>query len=244
MSGSKERILIVEDEPTMQRVLHDCLARFGYRVIAAADGEEGLTRARQEEPDLILLDVMMPKLDGFALCAELRRVGLQTPILFLSAKASIDDRVRGLDRGGDDYLSKPFSREELLARVRALLRRAKNVTPNIDSLKLGAATIDFVRQKANKAGQELRLSRKEMGMLKLLAERDGGVVSRQEFLDLVWGYAAFPTTRTVDRHIVGLRQKFEPCPDRPQHILTVHGVGYRLVTEALGKSERLQKGNN
>ena len=224
----KERILIIEDEASMRRALEDCLSRHEYRVVVANDGDEGLRRAISEKPDLILLDVMMPKLDGFALCAELRRLGMSLPILFLSAKASVDDRVRGLDHGGDDYLSKPFSQSELLARVRALLRRGKDLDDSLSSLQLGDSEIDFGRRTAKRRGKLVPLSRKEFGMLQLLAQRRGKVVSRQEFLDLVWGYAAYPTTRTVDRHIVGLRQKFEPTPEKPQYIVTAHGVGYRL----------------
>lgn len=244
---SDERILIIEDELAMRQVLCDCLARHGYRVISAVDGDSGLSRVCDEKPDLILLDVMMPKLDGFALCQEIRRLGHQMPILFLSAKASVSDRVKGLDSGGDDYLPKPFSREELLARVRALLRRKQNDLDSFDSVEIGEATIDFVRQCASRNGRAIPLSRKEIGILKLLTERKGAVVCRQEFLDLVWGYAAFPTTRTVDRHIVGLRQKFEAIPETPRFILTVHGVGYRLVCEDRSDSldeKTLQNGNN
>ena len=168
---SDERILIIEDELAMRQVLCDCLARHGYRVISAVDGDSGLSRVCDEKPDLILLDVMMPKLDGFALCQEIRRLGHQMPILFLSAKASVSDRVKGLDSGGDDYLPKPFSREELLARVRALLRRKQNDLDSFDSVEIGEATIDFVRQCASRNGRAIPLSRKEIGILKLLTER-------------------------------------------------------------------------
>lgn len=244
---SEERLLVIEDEVAMRQVLCDCLARHGYRVISALDGESGLARIVEEKPDLVILDVMMPKLDGFALCEEVRRLGLRMPILFLSAKASVDDRVKGLDSGGDDYLPKPFSRAELLARVRALLRRKQNEDESLDSIEIVMSKIDFIRQCATRNGEAVSLSRKEIGILKLLTQRKGAVVCRQEFLDLVWGYAAFPTTRTVDRHIVGLRQKFEPIPESPRYILTVHGVGYRLVLDVEPKSsevETLHNGNN
>ncbi len=146
----RERVLVIEDEPSMRRVLEDCLTRHGYRVVSANDGEDGLRRAVEEEPDLILLDVMMPKLDGFALCAELRRMGIGVPVLFLSAKAAVDDRVRGLDHGGDDYLSKPFSQSELLARVRALLRRGQASEEVLGRLELGDSEIDFGRRIATR----------------------------------------------------------------------------------------------
>ena len=244
---SEERLLIIEDEVAMRQVLCDCLARHGYRVISAIDGESGLARVVEEKPDLVILDVMMPKLDGFALCEEIRRLGLRMPILFLSAKASVDDRVKGLDSGGDDYLPKPFSRAELLARVRALLRRKLNEDEALESIEIGEAKIDFIRQCATLRGKAVPMSRKEIGILKLLSQRKGAAVCRQEFLDLVWGYAAFPTTRTVDRHIVGLRQKFEPVPDSPRYILTVHGVGYRLAVDKELNSpemETLHNANN
>ncbi len=233
----KERILIVEDEPSMRRVLEDTLTRHAFRVVTASDGAQGLELALNEKPDLLLLDFMLPKLDGFALCSELRKHELDLPVLFLSARASVDDRVKGLDQGGDDYLPKPFSQAELLARVRALLRRRKSAAHGIQSIRIGEAEVDFVRHSVSKSGKPLSLSRKEFGMLQLMVQRKGAVVSRQEFLDLVWGYAAFPTTRTVDRHIVGLRQKFEPAPEHPQFILTAHGVGYRLQLEKCSLDE-------
>ena len=222
------RILVVEDELPMRTVLRDCLERRGYRVLLAADGASALDKALQEKPDLIVLDVMMPKLDGFAVCAELRRLGIPTPILFLTAKGSVEDRVTGLDAGADDYLVKPFSRDELLARVRALWRRAQRQTRALSTVAFGAVRIDFPGQCAWRAGQPLELTPKEFAMLRLLLESPGEAVSRDRFLDVVWGYTAFPTTRTVDKHIVGLRQKIEDNPEQPRWITTVHGVGYRL----------------
>jgi DNA-binding response OmpR family regulator len=222
------RILIVEDELPMRTALCDTLSGNGYRVIAAVDGEEGLAKAEREKPDLILLDVMMPRLDGFALCAELRRLLITSPVLMLTAKGRIEDRVRGLDAGADDYLVKPFSRDELLARVRALLRRSQRERNELKELVLGEVRIDFVRQRAWKNDEQVHLTAKEFGVLRLLASAAGEVVSRDRFLDVVWGYAAFPTTRTVDKHIVSLRAHLEPDPDAPRWIQTVHGVGYRL----------------
>jgi len=222
------RILVVEDELPMRTVLRDCLERRGYRVLLAADGASALDKALQEKPDLIVLDVMMPKLDGFAVCAELRRMGNPAPVLFLTAKGSVQDRVTGLDAGADDYLVKPFSREELLARVRALWRRAQRQTRALTTVAFGAVKIDFAGQCAWRVGEPLELTPKEFAMLRLLLESPGEVVSRDRFLDVVWGYTAFPTTRTVDKHIVGLRHKLEDNPEQPRWITTVHGVGYRL----------------
>lgn len=222
------RILIVEDELPMRVALQDCLAAEGHRVLTATDGESGLQRALEEKPDLVLLDLMMPRLDGYAVCAELRRVGVHSPVLMLTAKGQIEDRVRGLDTGADDYLVKPFSRDELLARVRALLRRAQRSASTPRELALGEARIDFARQQAWRGRQPLHLTAKEFAMLRLLADAEGAPVTRERFLDVVWGYNAFPTTRTVDNHVATLRAKLEPNPDRPQWIKTVHGVGYRL----------------
>ncbi|HEY1790507.1 MAG TPA: response regulator transcription factor [Verrucomicrobiae bacterium] len=223
-----DRILIVEDETPMRTALADLFASENYRVLTAADGEIGLKRALDEKPDLIVLDVMMPKLDGFALCAELRRLANDVPVLMLTAKGQIEDRVTGLDAGADDYLVKPFSTVELLARVRALLRRMERKSKLNAKLKLGDVDINLIRQTAFRGKKAIHLTAKEFAMLRLLAEAEGQPVSRERFLDLVWGYTAFPTTRTVDNHIAGLRAKVEKNPDAPKWLKTVHGVGYRL----------------
>jgi DNA-binding response OmpR family regulator len=223
-----ERLLIIEDELPMRTALQDALAAEGYRILTAADGENGLQRALSEKPDLILLDIMMPRLDGFAVCAELRRLGNPVPILMLTAKGQIDARVQGLDAGADDYLVKPFSTEELLARVRALLRRTRRQTQAPTLLRLGEVTIDLVRQTATRGSKPVHLTAKEFAMLRLMAETAGEPISREKFLDVVWGYTAFPTTRTVDNHIASLRSKVELDPEQPRWIKTVHGVGYKL----------------
>jgi len=212
----------------MRTALADLLAAEGYRVFTASDGASGLERAIAEKPDLLLLDLMMPKLDGFAVCKELRRLGHTEPILMLTAKGQIEDRVMGLDVGADDYLVKPFSTEELLARVRALLRRTQRQAKAIRELAFGEVRIDLVLQRAWRGKAELHLTAKEFAMLRLLAEAEGEPVTRERFLDLVWGYGAFPTTRTVDNHVASLRSKLEPDPTQPRWIKTVHGVGYRL----------------
>ncbi|HVY71502.1 MAG TPA: response regulator transcription factor [Verrucomicrobiae bacterium] len=222
------RILVIEDELPMRTALKDCLEAEGYRVLTAVNGEEGLRRALEEHPDLILLDLMMPRLDGYAVCAELRRLGEGMPVLMLTAKGQVEDRVRGLDLGADDYLVKPFSLDELLARVRARLRRARRQTRMMETLILGGVKVDLSKQQAWRGGEELRLTAKEYAMLRLLAEADGEPVSRERFLDVVWGYTSFPTTRTVDNHVASLRAKLEQNPNEPRWIKTVHGVGYRL----------------
>ncbi len=223
------RILVIEDEYAMRHALEDLLASEGHRVVTAADGAVGLDRARDERPDLILLDVMLPKVDGFALAAELRRIGSRVPILLLTAKGGVDDRVAGLDAGADDYLAKPFNPQELLARIRALLRRVERAEAGVDRVQLGAVEIDFVRQTAQRGKVSLHLTPKEFAMLRMLVEARGGVVSREQFLDAIWGFNAFPTTRTVDTHMAALRAKVENDPAEPRHLLTVHGAGYRLA---------------
>ena len=226
-----ERILIIEDETPMRTALTDLLMAEGYRVLTAGDGQKGLARALAETPDLILMDVMMPKLDGYEVCARLRQLARETPVLMLTAKGQIADRVNGLDAGADDYLVKPFSAEELCARVRALLRRTERKTHFSSGLKLGETEIDLIRQTARRGKKAVALTNKEFAMLKLLVEADGRPVSREQFLDVVWGYTAFPTTRTVDNHMASLRAKLEKKPDNPRWLKTVHGLGYRLEVE-------------
>src|SRR5215475_8959420 len=223
-----ERILIVEDELPMRTALSDVLTAEGYRVLSAADGESGLRRAIEEKPDIILLDIMMPKLDGYAVCTELRRLANPVPILMLTAKGQVDDRVKGLDSGADDYLVKPFSTEELLARVRALLRRHQRLEKAVTQIEFGHVKIDLIKQTAARGRKPIYLTAKEYAMLRLMAESAGEPVSRERFLDVVWGYAAFPTTRTVDNHVANLRGNIESDPEEPRWIKTVHGVGYRL----------------
>jgi DNA-binding response OmpR family regulator len=226
-----ERILIVEDELPMRTALEDVLAAEGYRVLTAADGAAGLERAVNEKPDLILLDIMMPVLDGYSVCAELRRLANPVPVLMLTAKGQVEDRVTGLDAGADDYLVKPFSTEELLARVRALLRRVRRGRRASDIVRLGDIRIDLAKQTAARGRKALHLTSKEFAMLRLMADAAGKPVSRERFLDAVWGYTAFPTTRTVDNHIASLRGKLEPHPEAPRWIKTIHGVGYKLDWE-------------
>ncbi len=229
-----ERILVIEDELPMRTALEDVLQGEGYRVLTAAEGQTGLDRAIHEQPDLILLDIMMPRLDGFAVCRELRRLSNPVPVLMLTAKGQVEDRVTGLDAGADDYLVKPFSTEELLARVRALLRRAHRQSSAPSRLKLGETEIDLVRQTARRGRRNLHLTAKEFSMLRLMAETPGEPVSRERFLDAVWGYTAFPTTRTVDNHIASLRGKIESAPKRRDgsKLFTAWATNWRCRREA------------
>ena len=222
------RLLIIEDELPMRTALCETLASEGYKVRSAADGEAGLARALTEEHDLIVLDVMMPKLDGYALCQELRRRGRTTPVLMLTARGLVDDRVSGLDAGADDYLVKPFAMRELLARVRALLRRQEREAAAPAKLLLGDVEIDFLQQSAHRNHAALEFTQKEYAMLRLMASRPNEVISRETFLDEVWEYNAWPTTRTVDNVILTLRAKLEPDVECPRWIETVRGAGYRL----------------
>jgi DNA-binding response OmpR family regulator len=204
------RILIVEDELPMRTALVDLLQAQGYRVVAADDGARGLERALDDPPDLLLLDVMMPKLDGYTVCREVRQRAPGLPVLLLTAKGSVDDRVTGLDAGADDYLVKPFSSRELLARVRALLRRGERRTGAVESLEFGEVAVDFVRHVCTRAGRKIALTAKEFSILKLLAARPGEPVTREQFLEAVWGYNAFPTTRTVDNRVCA--RNWNPTP--------------------------------
>jgi len=223
------RVLVIEDELAMRTALVDTLLAHGHQVSAAADGAEGLRIARGQSHDLILLDVMMPRLDGLSVCAALRRDGCQTPVLMLTARGRVEDRVSGLDAGADDYLVKPFSTRELLARVRALLRRVERRGVEPETLRIGDVCVDFTAQSATRDGQPLALGTKELLMLRLLAREAGRVVTREQFLDAVWGVNTYPTPRTVDNFISALRAKIEPDPKHPRHLLTAHGQGYQLI---------------
>lgn len=223
------RILVVEDDPAILRGLADNLEFESYEVLTASDGELACRLIREHNPDLIILDLMLPRLSGYEVCRKVRSEGVMTPIVMLTARGEEGDRVLGLDLGADDYISKPFSVRELLARVRAILRRAQ-ASPNApDELRFDDVVIDFRRYEARKGDQAIEMTRKEFGVLRFLAARAGAVVSRDELLNEVWGYEATPTTRTVDNHIASLRAKIEAAPSQPRHLLTIHGVGYKWV---------------
>jgi DNA-binding response OmpR family regulator len=223
------RILIVDDEPEIVRGLADNLRFEGYDALAASDGAEALAIAAREAPDLVLLDIMMPRLSGWDVCRELRRRGIEVPVIMLTARGEEVDRVLGLELGADDYVTKPFSLRELLARVRAVLRRP-GPRPKGHELAFGDVRIQTRGRRVFRAGREVRLTRKEFDLLVYLAEHRDEVVTRDRLLDEVWGYERFPTTRTVDTHVLRLRRKLEADPDRPTHILTVHAQGYRLTS--------------
>ena len=223
------RILVVEDDPAILRGLSDNLKAESYEVLTASDGKEGYRLIVERKLDLIILDLMLPKLGGYEVCRKVRGEGVQTPILILSARGEESDRVLGLDLGADDYVTKPFSVRELLARVRALLRRARPATALPSELRFADVVVDFKRFESRKGDTLLEMTRKEFGMLQFLAARAGEVVRRDELLDEVWDYRNYPTTRTVDNHIASLRAKIEDDASAPQHLLTVHGVGYKLV---------------
>jgi len=222
------RILIVDDEPAIVRGLEDNLRFEGYETLAASSGEQGLARALGEAPDLVLLDVTMPGRSGWDVCRELRQRGLDVPIIMLTARGEEADRVRGLELGADDYVTKPFSLRELLARVRAVLRRP-GPRRKFEELAFGDVRVHRRGRRVTRAGREVRLTRKEYDLLVYLAGHQGDVVTRERLLDEVWGYERFPTTRTVDTHVLRLRRKIEADPDRPRFIHTVHGQGYRFV---------------
>ena len=222
------RILIVDDEPEMVRGLEDNLRFEGYQTLSAADGRRGLALALSDAPDLLLLDIMMPGMSGWDVCRELRQKGLDIPVIMLTARGEEVDRVLGLELGADDYVTKPFSLRELLARIRAVLRRP-GPRQKFVVFAFGDVRLHLRARQAFKAGKEVRLTRKEFELLRYLVEHRGEVATRDRLLDEVWGYDQYPTTRTVDTHILRLRQKFETDPEHPAYIVTAHGQGYRFV---------------
>jgi two-component system alkaline phosphatase synthesis response regulator PhoP len=225
------KILLVEDEEGLIITLTDRLVSEGFDVTATNDGKKGFNAALADEFDLIILDVMLPKKNGYDVCRDLRQKGVNTPILMLTAKGETIDKVLGLKLGADDYLTKPFEVIELLARVEALLRRSPHHSSAItaDAFRFGKVTIDFKRAEVTKADKSVDLSAMEFKLLHYLIENRGDVHSRDQLLDAVWGYDAMPTTRTVDVHVAWLRQKLEENPRHPQFIQTVHGLGYKFT---------------
>ena len=226
------RVLVVEDDPGILRTVADNLRFERYDVVTAMDGETAFEIQRSQRPDLIVLDLMLPRMSGLEVCRRLRAADIQVPVLVLTARGEEADRILGLDLGADDYVTKPFSVPELMARIRALLRRATSATSLPATLRFGQVAIDFLRYAAERRGTPVEMTRKEFALLRFLASRAGTVVTRDELLNKVWGFDAYPLTRTVDNHIASLRGKLEADPTRPAHIQTVHGVGYRFVHEA------------
>jgi DNA-binding response OmpR family regulator len=223
------RILIVEDEPDIVHALELNLTAEGFGVTSATSGPAGLEAALREAPDLVLLDVMLPGMNGLDVCRELRRRHFDRPIIMLTARSAEVDRVVGLEIGADDYVTKPFGIRELLARIRVRLRRHDGANGRDAVLRFGDVQVDFDRHEAEKGGRRVELTGKEFEVLRLLASNRGRIVSRERLLEEVWGYEHFPTTRTVDNHILRLRQKLEEDPSDPRFILSVYGEGYKFV---------------
>jgi DNA-binding response OmpR family regulator len=230
------RVLVIEDEEPLRLALADALRSEGYEVLEAGDGRAGLELALAEGPDLVLLDLMLPGLDGLGVLRALREDRLEAAVIILSARGEEWDRVQGFEFGADDYVVKPFSTRELLGRMRAVLRRAEGSAPGLAAqggkLRFGQVTVDFAGYSLEGPGGRQGLSRIELDLLRTFLSHEGRVLDRQRLLDLVWGRDAYPTPRTVDMHVLKLRRKLEPVPERPRHLLTVHGVGYKFVREA------------
>ena len=226
---SHARILLVEDEANLRRTVSDLLRSDGYTVETSADGLEAQNMAMSQPYDLIILDVMLPSRNGFDICRHLRKNGVNTPILMLTARSELNNKVQGLRAGGDDYLTKPFETPELQARIEALLRRAATgVRAELKNYDFDGIHVDFTTGQVTKNGKSITLGERECRLLRYLVERRGIVLSRDELLQEVWGYKSIPLTRTVDVHIAWLRQKIEEDPKNPQYIVTVHGQGYRF----------------
>ncbi len=225
----RKTILIIEDEPHIVMGLRDALEFEGFGVMSAGRGKDGIQLARAESPDAVILDLMLPDVNGYAVCEELRRISPFLPIIMLTARSQETDKIRGLDAGADDYVTKPFSVNELIARMRAIFRRATRPSSGPEVVEIGGAKVNFSAHTMNALGVEHTLSFYEVELLRLLVERIGQPVSRDEILQKIWGLEAAPTNRTVDNFIVKLRKKLEAHPDKPAHILTVYGYGYKLA---------------
>lgn len=228
--ATKKNILIIEDEPHIVMGLRDSLEFEGFGVISAGKGRDGIQLARSENPDAVILDLMLPDINGYSVCEELRRISPFMPIIMLTARSQETDKIRGLDAGADDYVTKPFGIGELVARIRALFRRAQRV-PDVtnDRFLVGDAEIDLAAHVATRGGTKHQLSFYEVELLRLLHEKVATPVARDEILAKIWGLEPMTTNRTVDNFIVKLRKKIEPVPDKPVHILTIYGFGYKLV---------------
>jgi two-component system alkaline phosphatase synthesis response regulator PhoP len=224
-----KRLLLVEDEPGLVLTMTDRLVREGYAVETSSDGESGLERAAGEAFDLVLLDVMLPRLNGFDVLKELRKRGVETPVIMVTARGQIVDKVVGLKLGADDYVTKPFEMVELLARIEAKLRRAPATPHPSEGYQFGDVRVEFRRAEVTRDGAPLELSAREFQLLKYFIEHRGATLTREELLNEVWGYNAMPSTRTVDVHVAWLRQKIEPNPRHPQFVLTIHGMGYKFA---------------
>lgn len=222
-------ILIIEDDISILRGLKDNLTFEGYSVLSSADGQEGLQIALEKHVDLLLLDIMLPGINGYEICRRLKKEKPELPIIMITARGSEMDKVGGLDLGADDYLTKPFSIPELLARIRAVLRRSTPDQNEIEKYSFGEITLNFKKFQAFMKDKEIKLSSREFALMKYFIQHEGEVIHRHELLNEVWGYNVTPTTRTVDNYILDLRKKLEKDPAKPKHILSVRGVGYKFV---------------
>jgi len=224
-----KKILIVEDDEAILRGLVDNLRKENYEVLSASDGKKGFETARKNKVDLLILDVMLPGMNGYDVCKQLRSEGVQIPVLMLTGKGEEIDKVLGLELGADDYMTKPFSVRELISRIKALLRRQSDLRTEILESEFGNVHVDFKKQEARRGNKILRMSSKEFQLLKYFVEHEGEVISRAQLLDDIWGFEVTPTTRTVDNYILSLRKNIEEKPSRPRHLLTIHTAGYKFV---------------
>jgi DNA-binding response OmpR family regulator len=224
-----KKILVLEDDPGIQLSIKDEFESLGYRVLTAVDGEEGLEMVRKQNPDLIILDIMLPVLDGYEVCKKLRREGDNTPIIMLTVKDKEIDKVLGLELGADDYVTKPFSLRELVARVKAILRRTEERSTEINRYRIGEIELDFKKFEATKGERKLEFTPIEFKILQLLIQNRGQALTRDDFLDNIWGADnLYVSTRTIDSHIANIRKKIEDDPSNPKHILSIRGIGYKL----------------
>ncbi len=227
--AGRRRVLIIEDEPDLVRGLRDALEFEGFEILAAGLGREGINLARDRGPDLVLLDLMLPDMNGFAVCEEIRAANPVIPVIMLTARSQENDKIRGLEVGADDYVTKPFSIGELVARINAIFRRLQRITPREEQIVIGPAVVFPRKHELIRKGKTLALSFYEVELLRLLAERGGQPVSREEILEKIWGVSSSSSTRGVDNVVVKLRRKIEDNPADPKHIVTIYGTGYRLV---------------
>lgn len=224
-----KRILIIEDDPAILLGLEESLREEHFEIFTAEDGEHGFQKGKNENMDLIILDLILPSKNGIEICKDLRLAGVTIPILMLTSKIEEMDKVLGLEVGADDYITKPFSVRELIARIKALLRRRSEFKKEIENYSFGNICLDFVKHEAEKGDQPIEMSSTELKILRYLIQHEGFVVTRHQLLDDVWGYNNYPTTRTVDNFILSLRKKIEDNPSKPKHLLTIHKAGYKFV---------------
>ncbi len=222
-------ILIVEDDHSILKGLKENLELEHFKILTESDGEDGYKSAIKNKPGLIILDVMLPSKNGFDICRDIRKENINTPIIMLTGKSAETDKVLGLELGADDYITKPFSIRELIARINAILRRVNNIEKEFDGYSFSDVIIDFKKMEVKKGKKDIEMSLKEFEIMKFFIKHEGEVVTRNQLLDEVWGYEVFPTTRTVDNYILMIRKKLESNPSVPKHILTMHSAGYKFV---------------